>query len=211
MRGIRRFVRFIGPGLLLATCLLEPARADEPPVALLNEWWQWALSMPAAVNPVLDNSGARCMLGQRGNLWFLAGNTGGRTVRKCTLAAPARVLIPVHNTACVPDAQRSEQQCADAVLAHWQSFSFAEARLDGAAQALIDQPPVPGESVFTIAVPKDGMLDLKPGLYRATAAAGRWAIVDLAQPGLYTLQVRAFNAAGVAIDVTYRLTVADVT
>lgn len=210
MKGSQRFVRILCPSLLLAASLLEPARADEPPTALLNEWWQWALSMPAAVNPVLDNTGARCMLGQRGNLWFLAGNTGGRTVRKCTLAAPARVLIPVHNTVCIPDAQRSAQQCDQAVLAEWQSFSFAEARLDGVAQALIDQPPVPGESVFTVALPKDGLLDLKQGLYRASSAAGRWALVDMTLPGLYTLQVRAQTAAGGVVDVTYRLTVAEV-
>lgn len=196
--------------LLVAVVAPGTARATEPPTALLNEWWQWALSFPAAMNPMLDRSGLRCTLGQRGPLWFFAGNTGGRTVRTCTLPAPARVLIPVHGSVCIPDEQVSEQQCLDAAVAGWSSFVLAEATLDGVPQPLIEQPPVPGESVFTVTIPRNGVFGLRPGLYRATIAAGRWAIVDLPQPGLYALRVRARDGAGFAADVTYRLTVAEV-
>ena len=40
---------------------------------LTGEWWQWALSIPTSVNPLLDTTGERCMIGQRGSTWFLAG------------------------------------------------------------------------------------------------------------------------------------------
>jgi hypothetical protein len=200
---------------LLAACVLlvalpRGARAEEPPYALLNEWWQWALSIPSAVNPILDNSGKSCSIGQRGNLWLLAGNTGGRTVRECTLPAGSRALIPVHNTFCLPDGQFTEQQCLDAVIADWNSFTLAEASLDGVPQVLIDQPAVPGESAFTFTVPRNGIFGFRPGLYRATIAAGRWAIVDLGEPGIHTLRVRALNTSGFTADVTYRLSVAEV-
>jgi hypothetical protein len=210
---MRRIVRAVGL-LAASACLLvvgsHSARASEPPTALLNEWWQWAMSFPAAVNPVLDHSGLRCTLGQRGHLWFLAGNTGGRTVRRCALAAPARVLIPVHNTFCAPDANHTERQCLDAVVHDYDSFTDAEATLDGVPQELIDQPPVPGESVFAFAVPRNGIFGYRPGLYRATIAAGRWAIVDVPEPGVHTLRVRSRTASGFEVDVTYRLTVAEV-
>lgn len=210
MRRILTPARLAAAGVLLLLSGNHPAWANEPPTALLNEWWQWALSFPAAVNPILDHTGQRCTLGQRGPLWFLAGNTGGRTLRNCTLPARARVLIPVHATACFPDARQTEQQCFEEAVADWLSFTVAEATLDGTPQPLIEQPPVPGESVFTVAVPRNGALGFKPGLYRATIAAGRWAIVDLPDPGVYTLRVRSQNDAGFELDVTYRLMVAEV-
>jgi len=202
--------RLLAVGVLLLATHPRDARAEEPPYALLNEWWQWALSIPSAVNPILDNSGKSCSIGQRGNLWLLAGNTGGRTVRDCTMPAGSRALIPVHNTFCFADGQFTEQQCLDAVVAYWNSFTVTEATLDGVAQVLIDQPAVPGESAFTFTVPRNGIFGLRAGLYRATVSAGRWAIVDLAEPGLHTLRVRAINTAGFMVDVTYRLTVAEV-
>ena len=185
------------------------ARADEPPVALLNEWWQWVVSIPSAVNPLLDNNGKSCSLGQRGNLWFLVGNTGGRTVRQCSLPAGNRVLIPLHNTFCFADRTRTANQCDDEVLRHYAGFGSWSAELNGVPLEIIDQPPVPGEYVFNVAVPRNGLFDFRPGLYRVTAAAGRWALVDLAQPGVYSLRVRAKGPAS-SSDVTYQLTVAEV-
>ena len=202
--------RLLAVGALLLVARPQGARADEPPYALLNEWWQWALSIPASVNPILDNSGKACTIGQRGNLWFLAGNTGGRTLRECTLPAGSRALIPLHNTFCFPDAQYTEQRCLDEVVADWNSFTVAEARLDGVSQVLIDQPAVPVETAFTFTVPRNGVFGLRPGLYRAIISAGRWAIVDLPTPGVHVLRVRAANTAGITLDVTYQLSVAEV-
>lgn len=204
-----RMLRMLATYAALVLVGLNTARANEPPVALLNEWWQWAASIPSAVNPILDNTGKACALGQRGNLWFLVGNTGGRTVRQCSLPAGSRALIPVHNTFCFGDGERTAAQCYEDVARHYASFTSWSAELNGVPQALIDQPPVPGEYVFNIAVPRNGLFDFRPGLYRATAAAGRWAIIDLATPGVYSLRVRAQSPA-FASDVTYLLTVAEV-
>ena len=38
-----------------------------------SEWWQWALQAPAADNPLLDEDGSNCRVGQQGPVWFLAG------------------------------------------------------------------------------------------------------------------------------------------
>ena len=36
--------------------------------ALTAEWWQWALSIPASVNPLVDTTGEHCLVGQNGAL-----------------------------------------------------------------------------------------------------------------------------------------------
>src|SRR5437016_2320237 len=43
-------------------------------------WWQWGLSVPAAVNPSLDTTGADAGQGQTGPVWFLGGTFGGGTI-----------------------------------------------------------------------------------------------------------------------------------
>jgi hypothetical protein len=72
MNGMKRSliaVVGIGLGLLLP---IEAAWADSSSIRdLTAQWWQWALSMPPSVNPVLDPTGAYCALGQRGSTWFL--------------------------------------------------------------------------------------------------------------------------------------------
>jgi len=208
---------------LVATAMIAlvssaTARADEIPFPLLNEWWQWALSFPAAVNPLLDNTGKQCSLGQHGNLWFLAGNTGGTSVRECTVPRGTRVLIPVHNSFCFPDAITTPAQCFNAVADDFAGFTTAEALLDGlsvrAGQVtdadFVEQFPVTGESIFAFVVPKNGLFGIRPGVYRATIAAGRWAFVSLDTAGAHTLRVRARHTDGFALDVTYRLHVVDV-
>src|SRR5579884_1628590 len=64
-----------------------------------NAWWQWALSIPTNVNPLLDTTGANCQQGQSGKVWFLAGTLGGSpVVRKCTIPAGKAIFFPVLNT-----------------------------------------------------------------------------------------------------------------
>jgi hypothetical protein len=189
--------------------VMNTARASEPPTPLLNEWWQWALSIPSATNPILDSNGNRCALGQRGNLWFLAGSTGGKTERHCTLPAGSRVLIPLHNSFCSPSVGLTDAQCDEAVLRDYESFTAWSIAVNGAPHEVIEQPPVPGESVFAFVVPRNGMFGYKPGLYRATSAAGRWAIVDVTAPGVYKLKVEAHSPT-LSSDVTYLLSVAEV-
>ncbi|MEY2921272.1 MAG: hypothetical protein RL261_2577, partial [Pseudomonadota bacterium] len=144
-----------------------------------------------------------------GNLWFLAGNTGGKTTRECTIPAGTRVLIPVHNTFCFPDESFTEQQCFEAVRDDFESFTVARATLDGTPLVLDEYPAVPGD-YWTFVVPRNGLFGTKPGPYRATVAAGRWAFANFPTPGIYTLRIEARNTAGFALDVTYKLTVAEV-
>ena len=74
---------------------LPPGQLPE----LTGEWWQWALSIPASVNPNLVQTGDdTCMIGQRGPIWFLAGVlNGGSAVRTCSVPEGNSLFFPVIN------------------------------------------------------------------------------------------------------------------
>jgi len=61
------------------------------------EWWKWALAPKKDRNPLLDKTGEFAGVGQSGPVWFLAGNIGGTTKRKCSVPAGKPILIPVFN------------------------------------------------------------------------------------------------------------------
>src|SRR5215203_3217355 len=68
------------------------------------EWWQWALSLPVAVNPLTDDTGEDCAQGQDGKVWFLAGTfspdaatTPDPVTRSCTLPAGTAIFFPIVN------------------------------------------------------------------------------------------------------------------
>ncbi len=63
-------------------------------------WWQWAMSIPDKVNPILDPDGSQCAVAQQGPVWFLAGSGGtlpSPVVRKCTIPAGKAIFIPIVN------------------------------------------------------------------------------------------------------------------
>ena len=60
-------------------------------------WWQWALAIPAARNPILDPDGRFAAEGQHGPVWFLAGTFGGTTSRTVNVPLGKFVFLPIIN------------------------------------------------------------------------------------------------------------------
>ncbi len=64
-----------------------------PDLAL--RWTQWGLEIPAAVNPILDETGEHAAEGQSGKVWFLAGNFGGATTRVINVPHGKALFFPI--------------------------------------------------------------------------------------------------------------------
>lgn len=100
--------RIIAIAFGIVVGLILPAKlalADEDRLpflpALTAHWWEWALSIPTGQNPMLDPTGEDCMIGQRGELWFLAGVfavNGGTVTRACSVPADKALFFPVINS-----------------------------------------------------------------------------------------------------------------
>lgn len=66
-------------------------------VELAARWWQWAMAMPNAKNPVVDETGELAGIDQPADVWFLAGTFGGEVKRACTIPRGRPIFFPTFN------------------------------------------------------------------------------------------------------------------
>lgn len=207
--------------VLLSAAVGLPAVADRDRDDLaLNEltarWWQWAMSIPASVNPVTDGTGAWCMVGQRGPVWFLAGSTtGAPTVRTCTVPAEMPLFFPVINLSNV-NTPGCFQEPRDLSIAELRAA--AAPLIDGATglSVLLDNRPVRPlrrvRSIPFVAVFPAGNLFgadcVVPGKpYWPAIDDGYYVMLEGLRPGQHHLGIRGTNAGGFLVDVFYTLNV----
>ena len=65
------------------------------------DWREWALGIPAAVNPLTDTTGEHCAQRQVDKVWFLAGAslpTAAPVVRTCEVPVEKSLFFPLINT-----------------------------------------------------------------------------------------------------------------
>jgi hypothetical protein len=231
--------RFAGRGLftlvlgsLVASLPVLPLRGEadkaDPRVYAVDEkvegktyaewsaaWWQWACGVKKDRNPVLDRTGAFAAEGQAGPVWFLAGNVGGKTVRKAAVPAGKPLLLPVINYCETAAPEKADEQKLRAL---------AKAEMDRATglEVTLDGKRVTGLGRFRVA---SGLFTID-GLDRADApfedavgkvkavSDGYWIMLRPLSPGKHTLRSRGRVPAvkgkePFELDVTYELTVAE--
>jgi hypothetical protein len=157
-----------------------------------EEWWKWALAIPADQNPILAPSGYYdASIGQSGNVWFLAG-TGGVTgiVRNCTIPTGKAIFIPIINVVSFPypDPETDEQLKSDVKYVFDQE-TVHEIELDGKN---LDNFRVPSD-IFVFWIPENSYLnlgypDMPSGFYRA-ASDGYWVMLKPLPVGKHTIRI----------------------
>jgi hypothetical protein len=177
------------------------------------EWWRWALSIPAATNPVADTTGANCGQGQSGQVWFLAGTFGGSVTRTCTVPAGKHLFFPILNSVYIclhpidPD-----PICADVATMR----AVVDGQMDNPRQlrATIDRDQVRNlerfraqSPVFTVQMPQGNIFGVQQGAYQPSVSDGYFLLVEPLSPGAHTISFRGVSNSGFSTEVTYNLTV----
>ena len=180
-------------------------------------WWQWAFSMPEALNPLIDDTGRNCANNQTGPVWLLAGTGGGAVTRECTIPSDKGILIPIINIACdsatepTLDTEEELRSCAktdqDLVIGK-------EITVDGVNIGNLDsyrfQSPL-----FNLTFPENNIAGVPPQTAKAVSD-GFWILLEPLSPGGHEIHFKAalgnpttVGTTNFALDVRYLLTVVE--
>lgn len=208
--------------LIPATVVFAGTDAYKP---LSTEWWQWALSVPADHNPLLDSTGADCMIGQRGTTWFLGGTfypLASPVTRVCSIPEDITLFFSVVNIVGIdtPNACGQVDPLPSSVYRQGNADFISgvtnlSVTLDGNPAGPIHHSVSP---VFAVALPADSVLvpfcppnSLPAGIYSPAVDEGYYVRLNPLSVGSHTLRIRAENpSAGFTQDVTYDLQVVPV-
>ena len=204
--------------------------------SLTAQWWQWALSIPTSVNPLLENQipgqtpdpVGECVIGQHGSIWFLAGYFNGATkvTRTCSVPQGTSLFFPVINSVNINTpgicGQVGNISAKDlrASIAGW---------IDAATNLLVtvDHKKFVNflrikSNVFEVALPKNNVFwnsgnSCTPpappleGIYSPSVDDGYYMMLDPLKVGQHTLHIHAESPAGTVVqDITYSITVVPV-
>jgi hypothetical protein len=217
------FLCILGVGLFTTTQNLS---ADSEHHSRLDgEWWQWSLSIPTIVNPMLDATGGDCMVGQHGPVWFLAGFFfGGTGVRSCSIPDDKSLSFPVVNSVNFNTPNVCGQGPSDISVRDLRklSASFVDgatnvsAELDG--ERIEDVRRIHSD-VFAVVLPEDNVFDapcnsfgnVPAGIYSPAVDDGLYVSLAPLKAGNHTLHFHAENSSqGFTQDVIYNLVVVHV-
>jgi hypothetical protein len=217
--------RDIGLGIFLVVVLLSGSissraqEASDPRASLTAQWWQYAISVPASVNPLLDDTGADCMVGQHDPIWFLAGNflVGGKIKRTCAVPAGEWLFFPVINSVQI----NVPNVCGQAgSLSVAQLRALAATAIDAATNMPVEvdgkevSNPVRIKSdVFATVIPADNIFNLpyvcgpgtvSSGVYSRSVDDGYYVLLKPLSVGDHLLQFKS-ESGDFKLDVTYLL------
>lgn len=211
------------------------------------QWWQWALSVKVDpllpfglplpldeakktnVNPVVDGTGENCMVGQRGDVWFLAGTTGGPGLRTCKLPEGKILFFPIVNASffnspgtCGQDkaVNYSVRELRQAVADFANKARELKATLQGNGPKPIRLQPIRLRSgVFEFTQPADNLnlyfsgppetRECAAGVYSPMVADGWYSVTPPLPAGDYVLKFsgKVPEYGDFTVDVTYNLKV----
>lgn len=205
-------------GADLGELVLPP---DAPAYGLTYEAWtarfaQWAHSLPAAIHPAADPTGALCGLGQAGPVFFLVQAGDEEAVeRTCTVPAGTALLLPLLDASCTtveppPFFGRDEtalRTCTEALFATPVELT---AVVDGEAIPDLERYRVQSD-LFTVALPAGNWLGVEPTVTLGVAE-GYWLLLTPLPVGEHELRFGGeVPDSDIATEVTYHLTVAEPT
>lgn len=185
------------------------------------EWWQWALGIPAATNPVLDTTGERCAQRQVDDVWFLAGSfSSDPVVRICEVPSGKALFFPLINNVYLAFLNDPPETRTEAYVRAAGSCSEAAeitVTIDGfnipKPTRFFTGPSGSLSPFFNAQMPPDNLLGADdttvPELVLSPSAEqGYYLFVQPLSPGAHTIHWTATGCTqGGSQDITYHLTV----
>ncbi len=206
--------------LVLTGQLASGQSAYAPAKVLAARWWQWAEEAPASQSPLTDQTGQFGTVNQpQGPVWFLAGNTGGTTVRTLTVPSGKALFFPIANVFDVEDGTavggggkvfsvQNPLQTAQSLVADIiGTASGMSCSVDGVPVA-ITSDKFEQSTPFALQLGADNLFGLPAGVYYPVVDAGYYVLLTPLARGQHTIHFAStIGYFSTSLDVTYILTV----
>lgn len=194
---------------------------------LAGKWWNWAMQFPSNANPLIDPDGTNCDLGQKGNIWFLAGTWSDDTERDCTVPPGMAIFFPIINSnSWHPEWPEEGDPCNNLsspeervrcdVNADIDLVNDLACEIDGVSlQDLFSYRAESPEGGYTLSIPEGSILTddgLLPGDRYPAVADGYWILLPALPKGEHVIHFYGKVEVGegeFVQDMTYNLTVGD--
>ncbi|HET9952013.1 MAG TPA: FlgD immunoglobulin-like domain containing protein [Candidatus Eisenbacteria bacterium] len=192
-----------------------------------DAWWQWALGVPADVNPLFDETGENALQGQSGNVYFLAGvfNVSGQAERSVIVPPGKALFFPILNVEwdnlCPPlDPQPAPGDLVNVLEANVTAFLDAvdrlECELDGVEVPDMFQYRVGPGDPFSLTIPPGNVYEAfgcpwaTAGTYSPFVSGGYYLLMTPLPAGPHTLHFTGhttFGGSDFTLDITYHILV----
>jgi len=198
-------------------CTFSLYRRDEQPYGRTWEewttkWWIWFLSISKKMNPAVDESGEKAIIGQTDpNVWFLAATTGGTAERSVTLPSGISLLVPVINATTSYSEEpriKNDYELTSYVKSHIDDILIKEVSIDDLDLVISDNDRVqspPFDFFYPEELPKDNIYFAHGGKTRG-AGDGYWIFLKPLSKGEHNIRTFGSCMSGkVQIGVHWRL------
>jgi hypothetical protein len=176
-------------------------------------WWQWALRIPAAENPLTQDGAVDCSAEQSGRVWYLVGviSVSGTADRSCTIPPGTFLFFPVINTECSTleappfhgDNPAELRECVENI-----QVSDIHATIDGVPVNNLNAFNVESPA-FTFDVPEDNVLGVPGPDTGLSVSSGVYLMLAPLSAGEHTLHFGGtYPDFNFTLDITYHITVA---
>lgn len=173
------------------------------------KWWEWALSVPMPVNPLLDNTGQYADRNQHYPVWFLAGTIGDENKvshRTCTIPTQTPILFPVINYIRTTEPRfKSNSEMVNHVQKDIDDIVINEAVIDGHSvpSYRVNSNPC----LFRLSVKEKNKLDIPVGTTIASAD-GYWVFIKSLNCGQHDVYFHGACSGGIRnASARYQITV----
>ncbi|HKQ21320.1 MAG TPA: hypothetical protein VJS91_04725 [Nitrososphaeraceae archaeon] len=163
-------------------------------------WWNWALSIPISINPLIDETGNNANINQKKNVWFLAGKLADRDsrfpYRRCTIPAGTSILFPIINCEAniLEYGDKNENGLIEYVVSHADNMTDKE--------CLVDGEMVPGlriasdPKIFEMDVHKENIFRIPKSGKTIASADGYWVFLKPLEIGEHVIEFHGSCSSG---------------
>jgi len=169
-----------------------------------NAWWQWALSIPADQNPLIDETGEFCGVGQDGPVWFLPGTFGSDANRdQCSVPKGKALFFPVYNwlfgagifdcEPTVPGVECDIEALRQGAAEQTETAEILEVMIDGVPLQNLRDYRASSPEPFALVYPENNVVEVPAGEYYPHVTDGYWLMLSPLPVGEHT--IRTFVSA----------------